>query len=80
MLLLKHFAVSNFSASQFEFRQSRLDELLITNQIEINPMNFDVLENGTTFKHSPNSMVMFSGRRRLFFRVRASKVFTWHFT
>jgi len=45
---VKHFGVSNFSASQFELLQSRLDEPLITNQVEINPINFDVLEDGTT--------------------------------
>jgi len=45
---VKHFGVSNFSASQFELLQSRLDEPLITNQIEINPINFGVLEDGTT--------------------------------
>lgn len=44
---VKHFGVSNFSASQFELLQSRLDEPLITNQVEINPINFDVLEDGT---------------------------------
>tara|TARA_R110001583_G_scaffold69129_4_gene196203 strand:- start:6886 stop:7794 length:909 start_codon:yes stop_codon:yes gene_type:complete len=45
---VKHFGVSNFSASQFELLQSRLDVPLITNQIEINPLNFDVLEDGTS--------------------------------
>ena len=45
---VKYFGVSNFSASQFELLQSRLDEPLITNQLEINPINFDVLEDGTT--------------------------------
>ena len=45
---VKHFGVSNFSASQFELLQSRLDAPLITNQVEINPINFDVLEDGTT--------------------------------
>ncbi|PKF61699.1 oxidoreductase [Psychromonas sp. psych-6C06] len=45
---VKHFGVSNFSASQFELLQSRLDTPLITNQVEINPINFDVLEDGTT--------------------------------
>ena len=45
---VKHFGVSNFSASQFELLQSRLDEPLITNQVEINPINFNVLEDGTT--------------------------------
>lgn len=44
---VKHFGVSNFSASQFELLQSPLDAPLITNQIEINPLNFDVLEDGT---------------------------------
>ena len=43
---VKHFGVSNFTASQFELLQSRLDLPLVTNQIEINPMHFDVLENG----------------------------------
>lgn len=45
---VKHFGVSNFSASQFELLQSRLEDPLITNQVEINPMNFKVLEDGTT--------------------------------
>ncbi|WP_022941707.1 aldo/keto reductase [Psychromonas hadalis] len=45
---VKHFGVSNFSASQFELLQSRLDEPLMTNQIELNPINFGVLEDGTT--------------------------------
>ncbi|EDM67987.1 putative oxidoreductase, aldo/keto reductase 2 [Moritella sp. PE36] len=43
---VKHFGVSNFTASQFDLLQSRLDQPLVTNQIEINPMHFDVLENG----------------------------------
>jgi len=45
---VKHFGVSNFSASQFELLQSRLDTPLITNQVELNPLNFAVLEDGTT--------------------------------
>ncbi|MCP4324863.1 MAG: oxidoreductase [Psychromonas sp.] len=45
---VKHFGVSNFSASQFELLQSRLDLPLITNQVEINPINFDLLEDGTS--------------------------------
>ena len=45
---VKHFGVSNFTTSQFDLLQSRLDEPLITNQIEINPLNFSVLEDGTT--------------------------------
>lgn len=43
---VKYFGVSNFTTSQFELLQSRLDMPLMTNQIEINPMHFDVLENG----------------------------------
>jgi predicted oxidoreductase len=43
---VKHFGVSNFTASQFDLLQSRLDMPLITNQVEINPMNFDAIENG----------------------------------
>jgi predicted oxidoreductase len=45
---VKHFGVSNFSASQFQLLQSRLDKPLITNQIEINPLNFTAFEDGTT--------------------------------
>ncbi|GAA0822796.1 aldo/keto reductase family oxidoreductase [Colwellia asteriadis] len=44
---VKHFGVSNFSASQFELLQSRLSKPLITNQVEINPLNFNVFEDGT---------------------------------
>jgi predicted oxidoreductase len=44
---VKHFGVSNFSASQFDLLQSRLDEPLVTNQVEISPMNFTVFEDGT---------------------------------
>ena len=45
---VKHFGVSNFTASQFDLLQSRLDLPLMTNQIEINPINLGVLEDGTT--------------------------------
>ncbi len=45
---VKHFGVSNFNASQFDLLQSRLDRPLITNQVEINPINFAVLEDGTS--------------------------------
>jgi predicted oxidoreductase len=44
---VKHFGVSNFSASQFELLQSRLDKPLVTNQIEINPVSMQSLEDGT---------------------------------
>ena len=33
-----HFGVSNFSATQFELLQSRLDFKLVTNQIEMSPL------------------------------------------
>lgn len=44
---VKHFGVSNFSPRQFELLQSRLDAPLVTNQVEINPLNFDVVDDGT---------------------------------
>ncbi len=44
---VKHFGVSNFSPAQFDLLQSRLGKLLVTNQVEINPLNFDVAHEGT---------------------------------
>lgn len=44
---VKHFGVSNFSPSQFDLLQSRLAKPLVTNQVEINPLNFDVAHDGT---------------------------------
>ena len=44
---VKHFGVSNFTASQFLLLQSRLDTPLATNQIEINPLRFNAIEDGT---------------------------------
>ena len=44
---VNHFGVSNFSPSQFALLQSRLDAPLVTNQVEINPLNFDVVHDGT---------------------------------
>lgn len=44
---VKHFGVSNFSASQFDLLQSRLELPLITNQIEISPLQLAATENGT---------------------------------
>lgn len=44
---VKHFGVSNFTPSQFRLLQSRLDKPLVTNQVEINPINFDVAHDGT---------------------------------
>ncbi|MCW8328440.1 aldo/keto reductase family oxidoreductase [Photobacterium sp. SDRW27] len=44
---VKHFGVSNFSPTQFDLLQSRLDAPLVTNQVEINPLNFEVADDGT---------------------------------
>ncbi len=44
---VKHFGVSNFSPSQFALLQSRLDKPLVTNQVEINPLHFEVAHDGT---------------------------------
>lgn len=44
---VKHFGVSNFSPSQFNLLQSRINKPLVTNQVEINPLNFDVAHDGT---------------------------------
>lgn len=44
---VKHFGVSNFSPAQFELLQSRLGKPLVTNQVEINPLNFYVAHDGT---------------------------------
>ncbi len=44
---VKHFGVSNFTPRQFELLQSRMSKPLVTNQVEINPLNFDVAHDGT---------------------------------
>ena len=44
---VNHFGVSNFTPSQFDLLQSRLDAPLVTNQVEINPLNFEVAHDGT---------------------------------
>ncbi|GAL32249.1 oxidoreductase aldo/keto reductase family [Vibrio maritimus] len=44
---VKHFGVSNFTPRQYELLQSRLSKSLVTNQIEINPLNFEVAHDGT---------------------------------
>ncbi|WHI47085.1 aldo/keto reductase [Microbulbifer sp. VAAF005] len=44
---VKHFGVSNFTPYQFDLLQSRLSSPLVTNQVEINPVNFSVAEDGT---------------------------------
>ncbi|KAA3620369.1 MAG: aldo/keto reductase family oxidoreductase [Calditrichaeota bacterium] len=42
-----HFGVSNFAPWQFDLLQSRLDFPLITNQVEISPLEFNVMHDGT---------------------------------
>ncbi|MBL4672623.1 MAG: aldo/keto reductase [Arenicella sp.] len=44
---VQHFGVSNFTAAQFALLQSRLDAPLVTNQIEINPLNQAAITDGT---------------------------------
>lgn len=44
---VKHFGVSNFTPRQYELLQSRLSKSLVTNQVEINPLNFEVAHDGT---------------------------------
>jgi predicted oxidoreductase len=44
---VRHFGVSNFTPAQFDLLQSRLNEPLITNQIEVNPINISALHDGT---------------------------------
>lgn len=44
---VEHFGVSNFTPAQFELLQSRLETPLVTNQVEINPVNLHVTEDGT---------------------------------
>jgi predicted oxidoreductase len=42
-----HFGVSNFAPTQFELLASRLGFPLVTNQVELSPMNMEVLHDGT---------------------------------
>ncbi|QYK01838.1 aldo/keto reductase [Shewanella psychrotolerans] len=44
---VKHFGVSNFTPSQFDLLQSRLERPLVTNQLEISPMQLSALHDGT---------------------------------
>lgn len=44
---VSHLGVSNFTPSQLALLQSRFGHALATNQIEINPINFAVAEDGT---------------------------------
>ena len=44
---VKHFGVSNFTPAQFDLLQSRLDRPLVTNQLEISPMQLSSLDDGS---------------------------------
>ena len=44
---VKHFGVSNFTPSQFDLLQSRLNFPLVTNQVEISVLFMDTLHDGT---------------------------------
>jgi predicted oxidoreductase len=44
---VQHFGVSNFTTAQFSLLQSRLDTPLVTNQVEINPLNQAAITDGT---------------------------------
>lgn len=44
---VRHFGVSNFTPYQFDLLQSRLDFPLVTNQVEVNPINMFALHDGT---------------------------------
>jgi len=44
---VRHFGVSNFLPSQFNMLQEHLDMPLVTNQIEVSPMQFEHFEKGT---------------------------------
>ena len=43
---VRFFGVSNFSAQQYELLQSYVDDKLVTNQVEISPLNISVFEDG----------------------------------
>lgn len=44
---VRNFGVSNFLPAQFNMLNSYLDEKLVTNQIEVSPLNLEHFENGT---------------------------------
>lgn len=44
---VKHFGVANFSATQFDLLQSRLDAPLVVNQVELSPVALQHFEDGT---------------------------------
>jgi predicted oxidoreductase len=44
---VQHFGVSNFTTHQYNLLQSRLDDSLVTNQVEINPLNMQATTDGS---------------------------------
>lgn len=44
---VRHFGVSNFTPAQFDLLQSRLEHPLVTNQLEISPIQLSTLHDGT---------------------------------
>ncbi len=44
---IRHYGVSNFSPWQFDLLQSRLDQPLVTNQVEVSVLRMDALHDGT---------------------------------
>ena len=48
---VRHFGASNFTASQVDLLQSRLDEPLVCNQIEVHPLRLSPFEDGTLDHH-----------------------------
>ncbi|MER2491577.1 aldo/keto reductase [Catenovulum sediminis] len=44
---VRQFGVSNFTPMQFDLLQSRLDDKLVTNQVELNPINMQTTADGT---------------------------------
>ncbi len=74
---VNHFGVSNFSSSQFDLLQSRLEAPLVTNQVEINPLNFEVAHDGTPRSaavetNQTDGVVLPCWRRHFFGSVRAT--------
>ncbi|HEX5636911.1 MAG TPA: aldo/keto reductase [Gammaproteobacteria bacterium] len=66
--MVKYFGVSNFTSAQLALLQSRLDSTLVTNQIEMNPVNLEVLDSGVlenmqTFRMRPMAWSCLAGGR-----------------
>lgn len=79
---VKHFGVSNFSASQFDLLQSRLDAPLVVNQVELSPLALQHFSDGTldhAQQHAVTPMAwspfaggaLFTGEDKKTLRVRA---------